>query len=98
MQDETGTPGWAGNGVRLIRLDEEGNPTIFATVSLDERKDVLSCDHDGLMEEWRRDGILGRASQGTVFPSDARRFLDELPFMYKSPYFFAEPLHARTDP
>ena len=97
MTLETGMPGWVGTGVRLMRLDAQGNPTLFATVSLCKETQTLLCDHEELMSEWEREGILGRASEGTVFPSEARRFLDELPFMYKSAYFFAEPLHPADE-
>lgn len=92
MAKEVGQPGWAGEAVRLLRLDEEGRPVLWATVRLDSDGATILCDPADLLTEWEREGIVGRAASGIVFPRDGRRFLDELPFMYKSAYCFAEPL------
>ncbi len=35
-------------------------------------------------------GILGRPEAGRVFPQDGTRFLDELPYMDRSSYYWAE--------
>lgn len=101
MAREVGQPGWAGQGVRLMQLDQEGNPIPWATVLLDDDGLTVLCDSADLLSEWERMGIIGRATSGILFPRDGRRFLDELPFVYKSAYCFAEPLSlvdGQTEP
>lgn len=98
MRCEPGEKGWVGDAVRLMRLDAEGIPVVWAVVRLGEDGHKIHCDHDGLMTEWRTEGIVGRASEGVLFPHQGRRFLDELPFMYKSAYCFAEPLSDENGP
>ncbi|MFZ9887444.1 MAG: hypothetical protein ACO3JL_08065 [Myxococcota bacterium] len=88
---EIGEPGWTGQAVRLRRLNDEGEPVTWGMVTLHDDGVTVTCEPAELLTGWERDGILGRAHFGVVYPRDGRRFLDELPFMYKSPYCFAEP-------
>jgi hypothetical protein len=44
-----------------------------------------------MFRSWESEGIVGRGSQGRLYPKDGQKFLDELPFMYKSAYLWAEP-------
>lgn len=60
----------------------------IATVWLDDRG-VICADQAALLAEWTRSGILGRASQGRLFPKDGRAFLEELPYAFRSPAFMA---------
>lgn len=74
--------------VRIRRLNSEAEPTDYATVSLRDGQAVT--DNEELMEKWQKAGILGRPEAGRVFPQDGTRFLDELPYMYRSSYYWAE--------
>lgn len=95
---EVGQAGWAGQAVRLMRLDEQGRPVLWAMVSLDDDGRTLRCEPAELLMEWEREGVVGRAATGLLFPRDGRRFLDELPFVFKSPYCFAEPVPRDDGP
>lgn len=65
-------------------------PTLrtIATVWLDERG-VVCSDRAALLTEWAATGILGRDSQGRLFPKDGRAFLEELLYAFRSPSFMA---------
>lgn len=65
-------------------------PTLrtIATVWLDDRG-VVCSDRAALLSEWATSGILGRASQGRLYPKDGRAFLEELPYAFRSPAFLA---------
>ncbi len=91
-----GDPGWAGNAVRLRRLDESAEARDVTTVRLDTVSRSATCDHAALMDSWKEQGIVGRASQGRVYPRDGQGFLDELPYAYRSAYLWAEPA-AKVD-
>lgn len=84
-----GEPGWVGDAVRVQALDEEGEPKPLAWVRL--VSGVVISDNADLLEKWTQEGIVGRASQGRLYPRDGQKFLDELPYHYKSPYCWAEP-------
>ncbi len=85
-----GTPGWVGRTVELISHSSASGRTIEARVWLDAA-DHLLCDRPELLDRWSRDGVLGRSQQGRLFPRDGQRFLDELPFVYRTPYLSAVP-------
>ena len=73
---------------KLYQLDEEGEPQLVALVRLENEQAVT--DHSHLLEKWTRLGILGKPEEGRLFPRDGQRFLEALPFMYRSAYFWAE--------
>lgn len=75
--------------VRLFQTTGTGESQLFAEVSLDANGQLHCTRHD-LLEVWVDEGIVGRGDQGRLFPSDGARFLDELPFAYRSPYLWAE--------
>lgn len=85
-----GEPGWVGARVRFVRLSDEGEPEVWARAWLTADGSV-ACDRPDLLAEWQREGVLGRASAGLLHPQAGQAFLDELPYMYKSAYCFAEP-------
>jgi hypothetical protein len=86
-------PGWVGRRVALRRPGVGEDADTVAEVWLDEAGRVAaSAAH--LLEQWQREGIVGRASQGRLYPRDGQKFMDELPYMYKSPYLWAEPIRA----
>jgi len=85
-----GTPGWVGRAVDLVSVTAEGARKVEAEVSLDAA-DRLICSRPELLERWAREGIVGRAQLGRLFPTDGQAFLDELPFVYKSIYLMAVP-------
>jgi hypothetical protein len=74
--------------VRIRELNEDAEPQDVALVGLDQGR--AATDHKQLMADWEKAGIVGRPEQGRVFPQDGERFLNELPFMYRSVYFWAE--------
>ncbi len=86
-----GNPGWTGNTVLLKKLDKQLAETVRATVKLEPKSGTVSCDDKDLLEQWNTEGIFGRQQNGRVYPKDGQKFLDELPFVYKSAYFWAEP-------
>jgi hypothetical protein len=65
-------------------------PTLrtIATVRLDDQG-VVRSDRAALLAEWTASGILGRASQGRLYPKDGRAFPEELPYAFRSPTFLA---------
>lgn len=85
-----GTPGWVGRRVELVSHTGPGGRTIEARVWLDAA-DHLSCDRPELLDRWAREGIVGRSQQARLFPRDGQAFLDELPFVYRTPYLSAVP-------
>jgi hypothetical protein len=92
MRPGQGDPGWVGGAVRLQKLGPDGAPSLVAVARLSLDGSAVTCDRPELLEQWAQKGIVGRASHGRLFPHDGQAFLDELPYMYKSAYFFAEPL------
>lgn len=95
--NSTGDPGWAGQAVRLRRLDETAEPRDVTVVRMDTVTRSAVCDHTVLMDSWKEQGIVGRADQGRVYPHDGQKFLDELPFAYRSAYLWAEPAQGQVD-
>jgi hypothetical protein len=85
-----GTPGWVGRRVDLIRWTEEGDRRIEAAIWL-EPSGVVACDRTELLARWSKEGIVGRADRGRLRPEDGQAFLDELPFVYQTPYLMAVP-------
>lgn len=81
-------PNPSGPRVRLRELNGDGEAVEVAEVILQNGEAVTS--HPVLMESWQKEGILGRPEFGVVFPQDGARFLEELPYMYRSVYFWAE--------
>jgi hypothetical protein len=79
-----------GSAIALRKLDSACEQQTVAIAWLDG--DTVCCDDEKLLGSWTHDGIVGRSSQGRLFPHDGQAFLDELPFMYKSPYFLAAPI------
>lgn len=82
-----GDPGWAGEQVTVFGLDSEGEPVELCSVRLQGQAAVPSTDR---FPEWESEGIVGRGQTGRVFPRDGQRFLDELPYAYRSAYLWAE--------
>jgi hypothetical protein len=78
------------HAIALLELNAEAQQKIAALAWLDG--DAVRCSDAKLLEQWTAEGIAGRAAQGRLFPRDGRAFLEELPFMYKSPYLCAAPL------
>ena len=74
--------------VKLRKLNSEAEPVDMALVSL--KGSSAECDNQELMTQWQKAGILGRPEFGRVFPQDGARFLEELPYMYRSNYLWAE--------
>ncbi len=74
--------------VKLRKLDSEAEPVDLAIVRLNGTSAV--SDNQELMAQWQKAGILGRPEFGRVFPQDGARFLEELPYMYRSNYLWAE--------
>lgn len=91
MSMAVGDNGWAGQALKLAGLDADGNDTTLARVWLNEQGQIV-CDEKRFLDEWEHEGIVGRSSSGRLFPKDGQRFLDELPFAYKSAYCRAEPV------
>lgn len=83
--------GWVGQSVQVLKIGPEHTPMVSATVSLDGNGTV-TCDNSEMMENWIAQGIVGRPEKGRLFPAQGQLFLDELPFVYRSPYLWAEPL------
>lgn len=92
-----GTPGWVGRKVELVGHTAGGDRTSVARVWLDAA-DRLACDRAELLDRWTREGIVGRSQHGRLFPRDGQRFLDELPFVYRTPYLAAVPLRDEALP
>ena len=74
--------------VKLFQLDGEGEPELVTVIEVRDGQAV--CDNPAFMEKWTAKGILGRPENGRVFPADGLAFLAELPYMYRSAYFWAE--------
>lgn len=75
--------------VRIRELNDDAEPVDVATVGLRADGKAVT-EHEQLMKDWEKLGILGRPESGRVFPQDGAKFLDELPYMYRSVYFWAE--------
>lgn len=84
---QEGEPGWAGDQVTVYGLDATGDQVALCTVRLQGEVAVPSTNR---FPEWETEGIVGRGQLGRVFPRDGQRFLDELPFAYRSAYLWAE--------
>ena len=82
--------------IRIRELNEDAEPLDVALVGLNEGK--ASTEHRQLMADWEKTGILGRPEYGRVFPNDGERFLEELPYMYRSVYFWAEKIDPSKPP
>ena len=84
-----GELGWAGNAVVLLspKHNVVDNDWV-ARVSIVDG--LVSCDSPEHLDDWNRNGILGRSDRGVLYPRDGQAFLDELPFAYRSPYLWAE--------
>lgn len=85
------TKGWTGARVALCKPGFGESPETVAEVWLGDDGRVASSAPD-LLAGWEKDGIVGRASHGRLYPKDGQKFLDELPYMYKSAYLWAEPV------
>lgn len=83
-------PGWVGKRVVLRQPGKGDKPEVLGEVWLDAQGKVQTGLKQ-LLTTWEKDGIVGRGDKGRLYPRDGQRFLDELPFMYKSPYLWAEP-------
>lgn len=75
--------------VKIQGLDQNSQITTVALVGYEETSGLALCDSPDLSQEWCR-GIVGRQQNGRIFPSDGHRFLEELPFVYRSAYLWAE--------
>ncbi len=84
-----GSAGWVGRQVRICRLCSDTSVQTVATIRLDQGKAV--CDDPKLLSEWVADGVKGRPDTPRLFPKDGQRFLDELPYVYRYTYLWAEP-------
>ena len=84
-----GDPGWVGARVKVMGLDGDGCPQQVCLVELREGR--ATCEPDRF-PEWAEEGVVGRSQSGRVFPQDGQRFLDELPYAYRSAYLWAEPV------
>jgi hypothetical protein len=83
-------PGWAGGKVLLRKPGPQDTPVLFGEVWLDKAGKVHASLPD-MLKLWEAEGIVGRGDHGRLYPKDGQKFLDELPFMYKSAYLWAEP-------
>ncbi len=83
-----GDPGWAGPCVKVFGLDSTGEVVLLCTVRLQAGAAVY--DPPSSFPEWEEEGVLGRSSSGQVYPQDGQRFLDELPYAFRSAYLWAE--------
>lgn len=85
-----GELGWAGNAVVLMSPKHSGADSDWvARVSIVDG--LVTCDSPEHLDDWKWKGILGRSDKGVLYPQDGQAFLDELPFVYRSPYLWAEP-------
>ncbi len=75
--------------VLIKRYNAKGEATVLARVWIDEHGQAR-CDDAKLLERWTKDGIVGRASRGVLYPKDGSAFVEELPFIYRAPQFVAE--------
>ncbi len=91
LSPNAGNPGWTGSTVLLKKLDKQLTESVRATVTLNPKTGTVSCDDKDLLDQWNTEGIFGRQQSGRLYPKDGQKFLDELPFVYKSAYFWAEP-------
>lgn len=88
---EIGSPGWVGPTVALLSLEPDAaGRRVVARVWLGEDGTAVT-DHAELAASWAKDGIVGRAHLGRLYPRDGQTFLDELPYMYRSAYLNAVP-------
>jgi len=83
-------PGWVGNRVILCKPGADDKPSTVAEVWLDAGGKVKASAPD-FLKDWEKEGIVGRGDHGRLYPKDGQKFLDELPYMYKSAYLWAEP-------
>jgi len=89
--DLTGDPGWAGPEVLLLALDlDGGGPRVVARAALGT-DGAVEIDDPAYRARWSREGVVGRAFLGRLYPSDGQDFLDELPFVYRGAYLRAVP-------
>lgn len=86
-----GDPGWVGPVVKVMALDATSSPEVVCVVRL---RDGRAVAHPDSFPEWETEGVLGRSQSGRVFPGDGQRFLDELPYAYRSAYLWAEPAQS----
>ncbi len=89
-----GTAGWVGDQVRICKLCGDTSIETVATIRLDHGS--VACDDSKLLSEWVADGIKGRPGQPRVFPKDGQPFLDELPYVYRYTYLWAEPVDEES--
>ena len=75
--------------VKIQGLDQNAQITTVALVGVEETSGLALCDSSDLAQEWSK-GVVGRQQNGRLFPSDGQRFLEELPFVYRSAYLWAE--------
>ena len=75
--------------VKMLGLDPHSQVTTVALVGIETTSGLALCDSPDLSQEWCK-GIVGRQQNGRLYPSDGEKFLDELPFVYRSPYLWAE--------
>lgn len=76
------------SSISIRELGPDGESVEVARVRLvDGQAFTTNAD---LMADWTESGIVGRMEAGRVYPKDGQRFLEELPYMYRSAYFWAE--------
>ena len=90
---KTGDFGWAGKTVVLMS-PEHGEPDSNWVARVSIVDGSVTCDNADQLEDWNRNGILGRSDKGVIYPRDGQTFLDELPFVYRSVYLWAEPVEG----
>lgn len=87
-----------GSALRLIGTDPSGDRRVRGRVWLDTDAGQVRTDVPALIALWRRQGIVGRSDRGRLFPHHGQDFLDELPFVYRSPYLMAVPERLADGP
>jgi len=83
-------PGWVGQKVLLRKPGANDDPETVGEVWLDPSGKIATGLKD-MLKSWETEGIVGRGANGRLYPKDGQKFLDELPYMYKSAYLWAEP-------
>ena len=81
-------PGWTGGVVVVKHVQGDGSVAQLARVSV--QAGVVVVDSDQLRALFEREGVVGRAHLGRLWPKDGAAFVDELPFALRG-LTWAEP-------
>jgi hypothetical protein len=79
--------------VAVLGLARGGESITHGVAWLDENN-MVKCTAAWLLDTWCEEGILGRHTEGRLFPKDGQRFLNELPYAYRGGYHRAQILRG----